>query len=160
MLLDALTMVSNAQAITGPATTLATNVIDFSLGGPSIGQALQREPGSGEPIGFGVDVVAGAFATSGDETYSFQVIQSATANMAAPDVIAQRAFSAPQVTAGALVAGTKFFIEIPPGWPTKEFLSLQVVTGGTTPAITLTAWLTACSNFSVEAAIYPKDAIY
>jgi hypothetical protein len=148
MYLDVLTRVSAAQAVT--ATAVSTNTID--LGSP----VPKREIGTGEAIGFGVAINVAADATTGDETYTFEVIQSANADLSAPDVIASRVVTAAQATAGQLAAGTTLFIPIPQGLPQKQFLGMRYTTGGTTPSVTVTAWLTAHSLFSILAKAYAK----
>lgn len=142
MFLDALGLVSDAQAFPG-AATVSTNTIDL---GPSV---PVRELGTGEPVGFGigVDVAAGA-----GSTVLVEVIQSASANLAAPDVIASFSDLAAVFTAGAL-----FFLPLPPGRPQKRYLGIRVtVTGGTT-TVTITAWLTARSLFSIAQRYYAKN---
>lgn len=143
MYLDALGLVSQNQAVT--TTAASTNVIDLGDVTPA------REIGTGEPLGFGLAVDVAADGADGDETYEVQIIQSANADLSAPTVIATFPFSAAQLTAGAL-----FFLAIPPGFPTQRYLALQYVVGGTTPSVTLTAWLTARDLFSVAARAYAK----
>lgn len=143
MFIDANLQLANAQAIT--ATAVSTNVIDLGNVSPN------RQVGDGEPLTVVVAINVAADFTTGDETYELEVIQSATANMGSPTVIARQPF-----VATLLVAGFMASIPIPPGFPTQEFIALNVVTGGTTPSVTLTAWLTPRSLDGVKPQVYKK----
>lgn len=135
MFLDALLLVSDAQALT--ATALSTNTIDLSLTAPI------RRIGDGEPVGFGMIIDVGADFTTGDETYAFQVIQSATANLASATILSARSIVPTASPATSLLAaGKSYFFGVPPGTPTQQFIGLNYVLGGTTPTITVTSWLT------------------
>jgi hypothetical protein len=136
MFLDALLVVSDAQAVT--ATAVSTNTIDLGNVTP------KRQIGDGEEMGFGLQVDVAADHTTGDETYQVDLIQSANADLSSPDVLSSRIISYADLTAGAT-----HFIPIPKGTPTKRYLGLRYTTAGTTPTITLTAWLTTSSLFSL-----------
>jgi hypothetical protein len=100
MYLDALGLLSDAQAFPG-AATVSTNVIDLGSSTP------KREIGTGEEVGVGIatDVAAGA-----GSTVTVEIIQSTTSAMAAPDVIATLTDIAANFPAGALK-----FLAIPMG---------------------------------------------
>lgn len=146
MFIDALGLVSDAQAVAADAAS--TNTIDLGNVTP------KREIGTGEPMGFGFSVDVAADATTGDETYEFQVIESANADLSAPTIIAQQAI--PRAT---LVAGFQFFLAIPPGYPKARYLGVFYNVGGTTPSITVTAWLTSQKLFSILAKAYAKNYV-
>lgn len=124
MILDALLLLSDAQAVTTDAAS--TNTIDLG--------AVNQRIGSGKPLVvlFTVDVAADI--TTGDETYSFQVIQSAAANLSSPDVLQART-----ILAADLKAGASQVVGIPIGTPSKRYLGAFYDTGGTTPTLTITA---------------------
>lgn len=128
MFLDALELLSDAQAITADA--VSTNTKDFGDVTP------KRNVGDGEPlvVCFAVDVAADF--TTADETYEFQLIQSTAAALTSPDVLALRA-----ILATALTAGSIHFIGIPPGSVTKRYFGANYNVGGTTPTITVTSWI-------------------
>lgn len=136
MFLDALGLVSDAQAVT--ATAVSTNTVD--LGSPT----PKRQIGDGEEVGFGLAVDVAADHTTGDETYTVEVIQSANADLSAPDVLSSRA-----IAFSDLIAGATHFFSIPKGTPTKRYVGLRYTTAGTTPSITVTAWLTLARLFSL-----------
>jgi len=141
MILDLQELLSDAQAFTG-AATVSTNVKDLGAVTP------KRQLGDGEPVGVGVSVDVAAGAGS---THTMEIIQSATSNMATPDIIASVT-----ILAAVLVAGYKFFLTINPGFPTKEFIAFRnTATGGTT-TVTLTAWLTA-SRLWESGQVYAKN---
>lgn len=144
MFLDALLLLSDAQAFS--ATAFSTNTIDLGASTPS------RQIGTGEPKGIGVTVDVAADFTTTDETYNLEVVQSANANLSSPDVIASYVRTAAQLS-----LGSSHFLPIPPGFPTKRYLGLRATLGGTTPSVTLTAWLTTASLFSIQAANYAKN---
>lgn len=143
MYIDALLLVSDAQAVTADA--VSTNTIDLGNVTP------KRRIGTGEPMGFGMQVDVAADFTTGDETYSFEVIESANADLSSATVIA-----AYTRTAAQLFAGSLHFFTIPPGFPTARYLGLNYNVGGTTPTITVTAWLTTQALFSIAAQHYAK----
>lgn len=128
MILDALLLVSDAQAITADA--VSTNTIDLGTSSPA------REIGTGEPMGFLVTVDAAADFTTTDETYAFEVISSASANLSSPTVLNRRVLTAAQLALGAI-----FFMPLPPGTPAQRYLGLNYDVGGTTPLLTVTAAL-------------------
>jgi hypothetical protein len=142
MFVDALGQLSDAQALS--ATGFSTNTIDLSNVTPKI------DIGIGEPmcIAFAVDVAADT--ASGDETYTFQFVQSANANLSSPDILAQVA-----IARATLVAGYKFYLPIPSPLITKRFIGVQYTLGGTTPSITVTAFLQPLSMVQNEK-VYAK----
>lgn len=129
MHIDAENLLSNGQAITADA--VSDNVID--LGNPT----PKNEIGAGEPMVIAVQVGVAADFTTGDETYAFEVIQSANANLSSPDVLSRRVIPAAQLTAGSI-----HYLPVPPGSVTKRYLGVNYDVGGTTPTITVRAWLT------------------
>jgi hypothetical protein len=144
MFIDALLLVSDAQAVTADA--VSTNTID--LGNPTIKNRI----GSGEPMAFLVTVDVAMDFTTGDEAYSFEVIQSANANLSSPDIIAVRTV----LNAAERAAGARFVIPIPPGMPQKRYLGLNYNVGGTTPTGTFTASLMPQSMAEESVLAYAK----
>lgn len=152
MILDSLQMFSDAQAITTDA--VGTNVIDLS-------QA--RSIGSGEPmvVMFQCDVAADQ--TTGDEDYTFEVeYASDAAQTTARKLLGRLAFesgtpAAPALDADLLVAGFKFYIPLPPTTSSidEQFIGIRYDTTGTTPIITMSAWLTPLS-MAESVTSYPK----
>ena len=126
MLIDALLSLSDAQALS--ATGFSTNTVDLGAMTPV------RDIGAGEPmcVSFSVDVAADA--GTGDETYTFQFVQSANANLSSPDILSQVA-----VARGTLLAGYHFYLPIPVHLITKRYIGVQYTLAGTTPSITVTA---------------------
>lgn len=128
MILDALLLVSDAQAITADA--VSTNTIDLGSSSPA------REIGSGEPMGFLVTVDSAGDFTTGDETYAFEVISSAAANLSSPTVLNRRVLTAAQLALGAI-----FFMPLPAGTPSQRYLGMNYDVGGTSPLLTVTSAL-------------------
>lgn len=125
MILDGQTLVWDAAAITADAAS--TNTYDTGSAG--------RDISVGEPLALFISVDVAADFTTGDETYAFQIIQSANANLSSPDILTVRT-----ITAANLTAGTIHVIPLPSGALTKRYLGAYVDVGGTTPTITVTAW--------------------
>lgn len=126
MITDALLLLSDAQAITADA--VSTNTIDLGASSPS------REIGTGEPMVVLITVDVAGDITTGDETYAFEVIQSAAAALTSPTVLNRRVLTAAQLALGAI-----FAMPIPPGSPTQRYLGMNYDVGGTTPTLTVTA---------------------
>jgi hypothetical protein len=130
MIIDAQCVLSDAQAIT--VTAVSTNTYDTGAAGNSL------EVGEPMCIAFSVDVAA--VTTTGDETYQFQVIQSANADLSAQDVLVQT--DTALITRAVLVAGYRFYLPIPPGLKSKRYIGARYVTGGNADrAISVTAYI-------------------
>lgn len=125
---DVQNQLSDAQAITADA--VSTNTID--LGNATI----KRSIGDGEPMCVLISVNVAADATTGDETYVFEFIQSANANLSSPDILSSRDIPRAQLT-----AGSAHVIGIPPKAITKQYIGMNYNVGGTTPTITVTTFV-------------------
>jgi hypothetical protein len=130
MFQDALGLLSDAQAFS--ATGFSTNTIDLGNVTP------KNEIGNGEPMCLCFTVDTGADFTTTDETYRFDLVQSANANLSSPDVLVSLTVSA---ASSGLVAGKQIVVPVPPGLVTKRYLGAQMTLGGTTPSITVTCAL-------------------
>jgi len=123
MILDSTLQFSNAQALT--ATADSTNVIDLSN---------DRDIGIGEPMALVVTVGVAADFTTGDETYQFQLETDDNAAMTSSTIIGDVT-----VAAANLAAGDK--VVIPLGHSNERYLQVVYTLGGTTPSITVDAYL-------------------
>ena len=142
MITDALALLSDAQALT--ATAISTNVID--LGNPT----PKNDIGIGEEmtIVFTVDVAADF--TTGDETYQFDFNQSAAAALSSPTTLVRRI-----IAAGLLTLGSIHHLKIPKSAITQRYVGVNYTLGGTTPTLTITAFLQP-SNMAEARATYAK----
>ena len=140
MFIDALGLLSDAQALT--ATAFSTNTIDFGNVTP------KRDVASGEPLCVAIQVDVSADATTGDETYRFDVVQSANANLSSPDILITT--DTGFITRALLVAGFKFYLALPEGIITKRYFGMQYTLAGTTPLITVTAELQSLSMVQTD----------
>lgn len=134
MIADKLLQFSDAQVLA--ATGVSTNVVDtWAHNG---GQASHIA--DGEPMAIVIAPTVSADSTTGDETYAVEV-QSST----------DEAFTAPvthgtlTIPAAKLVAGKGMPFMGLPGGEYNRYIRLRYVLGGTTPSVTLDAFLTALS---------------
>jgi len=142
MYVDSQSLFADAQALT--ATAVGTNVIDLGVA---------RSIGNGEPMAvlFVVDVAADQ--TTGDEDYTFEVEYSSVAAQTSGYVtMGRRVYEsgtpgAPAQDADLLVAGYRFAIPIPPtgAGDDEQYLGIRSTLAGTSPTITITAYLTPMS---------------
>lgn len=132
MFLDKQNQLSDSQAFAGAGTVVSSNTIDSGSAGNDIS--------IGEPLVLAANVEVAADFTTTDETYELQIIQSANADLSSPDVLAKRA-----ILASALSAGSLHYLGLPQGSKSKRYLGYQVVLGGTTPSVTLSAYLQPAS---------------
>lgn len=129
MYIDRHLLLSNSQVLT--ATGNSTDWVDFSVSTPF------RNIGQGNPLAILFAFPADADASSGNETYQFQVIQSANQDMSAFDVLIQT--DPTYISRTVLVRGFSLVLPIPPGMVNKRYLGARYVLGGTTPQLTVTA---------------------
>lgn len=133
MILDSLLKFSDAQALT--ATADSTNVIDLSN---------DRDIGKGEPMALVVTVGVAADFTTGNETYQFQLETDDNAAFSSATVIGDVT-----VAAANLAAGDK--VVIPLGHSNERYLQARYVLGGTTPSVTVDAYLQPLSMVDASA---------
>mgnify|MGYP000424555830 FL=1 len=133
MILDSLLKFSDAQALT--ATADSTNVIDLSN---------DRDIGKGEPMALVVTVGVAADFTTGDETYQFQLETDDNAAFSSATVIGDVT-----VAAANLAAGDK--VVIPLGQTNERYLQARYVLGGTSPSVTVDAYLQPLSMIDASA---------
>lgn len=129
-ILDDLCTISASQAVTADAAS--GNTFDSGAAADDIGE--------GTPLGLGIFVEVAADGTTTDETYEFQIIQSANANLSSPDILAARA-----IGYALLTAGSKHVVPLPPGAKTKRYLGAYYNVGGTSPSVTVSAFLAPLS---------------
>ena len=145
MYIDKLLKLSDAQALT--ATAVATNVVDIEVA---------RGVGNGEPMAVVFSVGVAADQGAGDEDYQFDVeyatnaAQSTGAQLMGRRIFESGTPTAPAQDADLLVAGFVFAIPIPPttGDEDGDFLGVRYTLAGTTPTITVDAWIAPLSDVS------------
>jgi hypothetical protein len=139
MILDSLLKVSASQALT--ATAVATNTYD--QGAPYTSGGTNTEIGEGEPMGFLVNVEVAADFTTGDETYEFDVVSATAADGTTGQLIHLKM----ALLASYLVAGRNVFVPIPPGIITQRYITLKYILAGTTPTLTVSAYLVPAAQY-------------
>jgi len=138
MIIDSLLKLSDAQALT--ATAVATNVVDIEVA---------RGVGNGTPMAVVFSVGVAADQGTGDEDYTFDVeyatnaAQSTGAQLMGRRIFESGTPTAPAQNADLLVAGFLFAIPIPPttGDEDGDFIGVRYTLAGTTPTITVDAWI-------------------
>lgn len=133
MILDVLTRLSNAQALT--ATAVSENTIDFGNVTP------KNDPFAGTPLALVFCIDVAADFTTGNETYSFEAIASASANLGTPTVLAKR-----DIVATLLTAGSVHVLTVPPGADILRYFGANWTLAGTTPTVTVTTHLVPLAN--------------
>ncbi len=139
---DAFTQVMAAQAFT--ATGVSASSYDMTANDPDIG--------AGEPLGFAISVDVAADFTTGDETYSFNVVDDDDAALGSVVVLASMAVLTTELTLGDLVK-----LPIPMGQMKQRYLGVQLVLAGTTPTITVSAHIAPLSMISGAYRYYPLN---
>lgn len=124
MYIDALHLMSDSQALT--ATAASTNVIDL---------ANDSNIGIGEPMAVVVTVEVAADNTTGDETYSVALQTDDNGSFSSASTLLTRS-----IAAGA-AAGSKIVIPVPADTGAERYLRLNYTLGGTTPSVTVSAFL-------------------
>jgi hypothetical protein len=124
MYTDALLKFSDAQALT--ATAVSTNVVDLGV---------DRDIGIGEAMCLAVFVGVAADYTTADETYQFILQTDDNASFSsAVTVIASAAIPGDELALGTVVV-------LPKGFTNERYLRVNNVLAGTTPTITIDAFL-------------------
>jgi hypothetical protein len=131
MYVDAQLLFSDAQAVTTDAAS--TNLIDLGVA---------RNLFDGEPLCVVITVDVAADATTGDETYEFQIETDDNSSFSsATDLIAHT------IAPAALSLGSVHVLPIPVGAAVERYLRLNYNTSGTTPTVTVTAFLQPLSMY-------------
>jgi hypothetical protein len=123
MWIDTLLEFSDAQAVT--TTAASTNVVNLGS---------DRDVGVGNELWVCMTLDVAADDTDANETYVVDLQTDTVEAMSSADNIAQVT-----IPRGS-VAGSKFTVAVP--FANQQFLRLNYTTGGTTPSMTISAWLT------------------
>lgn len=125
MILDSQLQFSAAQAVSADAAS--TNYIDLGVG---------RQIFDAEPMAVLLHVSVAADGTTTDETYEFQIeTDDNTSFSSATDLVAH------SIGYAALTANSLHVLPIPVGATVERYLRLNYNVGGTSPSVTLSAYL-------------------
>lgn len=139
MFIDALLKVANAQAF--GAAGVSASSIDLGATTP------KRKIGTGEPLGFGLAITTSATVAA----VIFEIISATDAALTAGIIVhARRDIPLAEALAGAL-----FYLGLPMGTPTQQFLGIRLTTAGGT--VSASAWLTKHELFSIMGENYAKN---
>lgn len=126
MLLDAQTLLSDAQALT--ATANSTNVYDSSS---------DRNIGLGTPLGVKITCDVAIGGTS--PTATAKIVTDDNASLSSKTDVTGA------VSLAGLAAGGSVIIPVPPDTVMERYIAVTYTLGGTSPTITVTAWLAPLS---------------
>ena len=153
MIRDSQTSLWEAAALT--STAVSTNCYDLGAGyttGTSNGDA--RDPSVGIPEGVILCVGVAADHTTGDETYEFDIITATASDLTTGQLIVNQHI----ILYSDLTAGKKYWLPIDAGRVTQRYLGAKYIGAGTTPTITVTAWLGAWYEFE-KIKYYPSAIV-
>lgn len=134
MFIDSQLLLSEEQAVTADAAS--TNVVDLGV---------DQDIGRGEPMAVVFTIDTAADSTTGDETYAFQVRTGSTASPST--VIAAQTIAAANLTAGSRHV-------LPLGFSNERYVAGYYDVGGTSPSVTVTAFLQPMSMIASEDVVY------
>lgn len=144
MILDKLDKLSDNQALT--ATAISGNVIDLGAAGSGLTD--------GEELELIIVVKTAADATTGDETYAFSCDTSAVVGLTTPTQLGYRA-----IPRALLTAGSKHHIPLAKGVAMLRYLGVNYTLGGTTPSVTVDAYILPTSMAGDVPAHYPSGSV-
>lgn len=125
MFLDSQLLFSDAQAVTADAAS--TNQIDLGV---------ERNLFDGEPMAVVLQIDVAADGTTTDETYEFQIETDGDSAFGSPtDLVVH------SIGYASLTAGSTHVLPIPIGVSVERYLRLYYNVGGTSPSVTVTAFL-------------------
>lgn len=143
MFLDAMLRFSNKQVVTADARS--TDTLDLTaIGGV--------KTFVGQPFVILILIDTAADFTTGDETYSFQLRTDDNTSFSSPTTLYTQA-----ILASSLTGNAKVIIPAPVQASVEQYLELYYDVGGTTPSMTVTAFL--CPAAYVDMFDMYKDAI-
>jgi len=147
MFIDVQNQVWSSAALT--ATALSTYSIDGNCVPYTTGTSngAKNDIGTGEPMAFVVTVGVAADYTSSNETYEFDIVTATDAALATSlTTLAQYVLSYSLLTAGAVI-----ILPVPAGAVVQRYIGLKAILGGTTPTITVSAFLEPLSMIQKQA---------
>jgi hypothetical protein len=139
MILDAQQKFSDAQALT--ASAASTNSIDL---------IAARDLFAGEDLVVLISVDVAADVADANETYAFALQTDDNSGFSSPTTLASRTIAGAELT-----AGSKHTIPVPAEADVEQYIRLSYTLGGTTPSITVTAFL-APRSFVEQRRDYPS----
>lgn len=126
MFLDSQLLFSDAQAVTADAAS--TNYVDLGVTGRGLFE--------GEPMAVVLQIDVAADGTTTDETYEFQVETDDDSAFGSPtDLLAH------SIGYAALTAGSLHVLPVPVNSAFERYVRVYYNVGGTSPSVTVTAFL-------------------
>ena len=147
MFIDVQNQVWSSAALT--ATALSTYSIDCNAVPYTTGTSngAKNDIGTGEPMAFVMTVPVAADFTTGDETYKFDIVTATDAALATSlTTIASYTLLTTLLTAGAVI-----IMPVPAGAVVQRYIGLKATLAGTTPSVTVSAFLEPLSMIQKQA---------
>lgn len=144
MILDKLNKLAAAQALT--ATANLTDVIDLQAAGNGLV--------NGEQLEMVIVVKTAADFTTTDETYTFDCVTSAAAGLTTPTSLGKRT-----IPASALTVNSKHHIPLAAGVAMLRYLGGIATLAGTTPSVTIDAYIQPVKTADDVPAHYPSAVV-
>lgn len=138
MILDAYHLMSDAQALT--ATAASTNLIDLGA---------DRNIGQGENMSIVILLDVAADFTSANETYSAAIQTDDNSGFSSATTVGTLTIT------GGDAAGTRYIFTLPPTTSMERYLRINYTLAGTTPTVTLTAFLIPTDGIDKQV-VYPN----
>lgn len=148
MYIDSLLKVCAAQAFAAAAVSASSIDLGAAAG---LGSPSTRQIGTGEPMGFGF----GVNVASSDTSTLFEIISATDAALTTSIIV----HASVTLLSAVTVLGYLFFLGIPVGTPTQRFLGVRITPSGGAATITVSAWLTSQSLFSLLPVTYGKNYV-
>ena len=125
MIIDSQLLLSDAQAVSADAAS--TNILDLGVA---------RNLFDGEPMAVVLQIDVAADGTTTDETYEFQIETDDNSGFSsATDLLVH------SIGYASLTAGSTHVLPVPVGAAVERYLRVYYNVGGTSPSVTVTAFL-------------------
>ncbi len=148
MYIDAQLLFSDAQVLT--TTAVSTNVVDLGVA---------KNLFDGEALALVITIDTAADTTTNDETYVIAVQGAPLSNFSSPVTISSTTFNNASGNIAQLGLNKQVVLPISVGTEVPRFIRLNYTLSGTTPSVTLTAFLSPLDMVSKFRTYVDKSTI-
>jgi hypothetical protein len=146
LIIDAQLIFSDTQVLV--ASAASANIVDLGVKDQTA-PYVERRLGTGEKLIVAVRAEVAPDHTTGDESYTVKLQTDDNPDFFSPTDLPTE-FTIPNTAPVGPVA----FIGIPPGVTVQRYLRATYTLGGTTPSITVSAWMLPASMLPVDDFVY------